>query len=277
MPRRPGDLSGLPPIDEQRGGDPALLGAELRHVIQRAIAGHPRSQQTRIGPSEVGTPCARRLGYKLSGASEVNSASDGWKATIGTAVHAWLAEVFAADNGDVSRWLVEHRVHVGTFDGIDLDGSCDLYDRATATVIDWKVTTLKRIKSYRANGPGEQYRVQAHAYGMGWANRGLPVDTVGVVFLPRDGLLSQAHFWHEPYEPGHALAAMARVSSISQALRVLPSADVVAGLPTQDAYCTFCPYFRRDSTDLAVACPGHGDRPQRPDALSGLLNREESK
>ena len=55
-------------------------------MIRHAIAHHPRSLQKRIGPSEVGTPCDRRIGYKLLGHTE-NERGDAWKPTVGTAVH----------------------------------------------------------------------------------------------------------------------------------------------------------------------------------------------
>jgi hypothetical protein len=129
------DLSNLEPIPERAMGFPQLE-AELFGKIRGAISGDPRSQQTRVGPSEIGTPCRRRLGYKFLGVQPVNNHTDApWLPTIGTGVHMWLADQFMADNvttGEL-RWLVEFRVDVGEIAGDTITGSCDLYDRATYT------------------------------------------------------------------------------------------------------------------------------------------------
>ena len=66
-------------------------------VIRGAIANHPRSLQKRIGPSEIGTPCDRRIGYKLLGQDE-NPRGDAWKPTVGTAVHGWLEKALEDAN-----------------------------------------------------------------------------------------------------------------------------------------------------------------------------------
>jgi hypothetical protein len=265
--RRPlASFDRLPTIDRQLGGSPQLHAEELRHVITTAINAHPRSQQQEIGPSEIGTPCTLRLGYKLAGNPPTNVsglAADGWKATVGTAVHAWLADVFVAANRsiDPARWIVEARVNIGEIDdGSDdpdvMGGSCDVFDRVTCRVTDWKLTGLNKIKAYRANGPGEQYRVQAHSYGLGFAQRGEPVAAVGIMFLPRDGLLAQSYYWSEPYDAEVARAALRRASGVATLLRLVDPATVLRGLPRAPAYCTYCPWYRPGAADPAVCCPG---------------------
>jgi hypothetical protein len=218
----------LPPITEQRGGDPSLLFDELLHVVRDAIDNAPRSLQQRIGPSELGTPCARLLGHKLAGTLPADN-RDKWLATVGTAVHAWLAEQFVAANAawrqrtgeDVTRWLVEHRVTVGHIAGEDIDGSTDLYDRVTATVVDWKIVGPTRLKHYRRNGPGRQYRDQLHCYGRGWAAKGHPVDTVMLALLPRNSELKDAIYIAEPYDEQVAVDALARANRVNALVQVL--------------------------------------------------------
>lgn len=275
----------------------ALYRSELLDVISRGIAAHPRTQQTRIGPSEIGTPCVRRLGHKLAGTNAVNVGGDGWKATIGTAVHAWLAEVFASANANTPeqlsealqmlycddvpgpmlatpmRWLVEQRVTAGTIDGATLDGSCDLFDTATGTVVDWKCISLANLKRYRSNGPGEQYRIQAHTYGLGWTERGLDVHTVAIVFLPRDADLRHTYLWSEAFDIATAQESIDRASGIAAAIRQLGAPAILPLLPTADAYCRWCPFYRTGSTDLLTSCPGHGAAATRPDPLAGLTGR----
>lgn len=270
----------LPQIDafpdhlQQRGGDPKLVAAEYLDVIKRAVANHPRSLQRRIGPSEVGHPCARRIGYKLLDADENPRDDTPWLPTIGTAVHAWLEEQFTDENAahDHKRWLTELRVNVGQINGQDVTGSCDLYDRVTATVIDHKVVGATQLKKYKAHGPGDQYRSQIHLYGRGLIARGLPVDTVSIAFLPRNGELTGAYIWHEPYDERVALDALERANGIALTVAGL-GIPGLSLLPTADAYCHRCPFFLAGSTDLAAGCPGDPEAvpPRSQDQILALI------
>jgi hypothetical protein len=255
----------LPERLTQRGGDPALLGGELLDVIGTAIANQPRTLQKRIGPSEVGHPCPRRLAYKVMGAPEFNPHQGvAWKPFIGTCVHTGIEQVFIRDNRRWSaevgpgyeRWACETRVDVGDINGAVIDGSCDLYDRITASVVDWKVVGPAMLKHYKADGPGPQYRSQAHLYGRGWRRAGHPVDTVMIVFLPRNEELHHTYVWHEPYDEQVAVTALQRLEAITAAAGAL-GAGVLEQLPTADAYCYRCPYYKAHSTDLRHGCPGH--------------------
>lgn len=257
----PPDLSHLTPVTHRRGGDIEELRDDLLAVIRNAITSNPRSAQKAIGPSEVGTPCERRLGYRLLGVDKVND-KPGWRPTVGTAVHEWLAFEFAGanaayraeNNTDGDRWLVEHRVDVGD----DITGSCDLYDRVTATLIDWKITATSTIKAAKGNGPSEQYRIQAHLYARGWIRRGMPVDTVGIYYLPASGELDEGHLWTEPYDEQVATDALARLARI-RALTAAFGDKALPVLSTEGAHprlCRYCPWYSPANTDLAQACPG---------------------
>lgn len=255
-------MTGLPAHLDQRGLDPDLTGDHLLWLITDAITNHPRSLQQRIGPSEIGHPCARRIGYKLLGQPE-NDGAPNWKATVGTALHSWLEEVIEAANrryeedtqtGQV-RYFTETKVTVGQILGEDIDGSCDVYDRATATVVDWKSVGPTQLTKYKRFGPGDQYRAQAHLYGRGWQAKGLAVDAVMVVFLPRNGELAESYIWHEPYNEQVALDALQRANGIAIAAQALGHAALTQ-LPTADAWCHMCPYHRARSTDLTQGCPG---------------------
>lgn len=258
-------MSSLPTIEAlpehltQRGGSPDLVASELLHVIKGAVASHPRSLQRRIGPSEIGHPCARRVGYILLDHEKVNDAPGDtpWLPTIGTAVHAWLEEQFVAANvaDQPLRWLTELRVDVGTLAGVPITGHCDLYDRVTATAIDWKIVGATTLKKYRSKGPGDQYRTQIHLYGRGLTRRGLPVDTVAIAFLPRNGELRDAYIWHEPYDEQVALDGLERAEGVALATGQL-GVEALTHLPTASAWCNRCPFYRADSQDLAAGCPG---------------------
>ena len=243
--------------------DPDLLKRELVDLITRAINHAPRSLQVAIGPSEIGHDCPRRIAYKLLGQPE-NQGEPNWKATVGTAIHAWLEEVMIADNetqavrqgAGLTRWITEATVSVGEILGHSITGHCDLYDRVTGTVVDWKTVGPTQLTKYKAKGPGQQYRAQAHLYGRGWARRGQDVRRVAVMFLPRNGELREAYYWSEPYDEQVAVNALKRLEGIAIASKALGPA-VLPQLDTADAFCTMCPYFKARSTDLTVGCPGH--------------------
>lgn len=239
--------------------DMDIVRDELLWAIADAIDQHPRSQQVRIGPSEIGVECARRIGYKLAGVEAVNDRGVPWKPTIGTAVHTWLEGVFDRLNtklGFENRWLLEQTVDVGEILDEVITGHCDVYDSVTFSVIDWKVVGGQQLLKYRENGPGEQYRVQAHLYGRGWQRQGRRVDTVAVMFLPRDRELDKAHFWHEPYDEQVAINALKRVEGITKLIRSAGPAAIPL-LPTAPVWCKFCPNYLPASTELPSSCPGH--------------------
>lgn len=235
------------------------LEVELPAIIEAHIRRQPRNHQARVGPSEIGTPCLRKLGYKTLGIAPTEPAAVPWKAWIGTAVHNELAMVFelhAMANHQGGRWHIEQKVTAGVTPAGDLDGSSDLYDEHTATVVDWKITSKNRLADVRRTGPGSTYRVQAHTYGAGWAARGHPVEHVAVMFFTRDGQFTDRYWWSEPFDPSVAANALARLSAIELVAGAL-GPGVLPLLGTAPDYCrTSCPAYVPDSTDLATGCPG---------------------
>jgi hypothetical protein len=159
-------------------------------------------------------------------------------------------------NGE-ERYYVETRVNVGLLNGTDISGSCDVYDRVTGTVIDWKSCGPTMLRKYVKHGPGDAYRKQAHLYGRGWQRKGLNVRHVMIIFLPRQGeLLRDSYTWHEPYDVHTAIDALERATGIDITIQALGD-QAFQHLPTADAYCTHCPFFLARSTDLTQGCPGH--------------------
>ena len=229
-------------------------------VIEDKITNHPRSLQKRIGPSELGTPCERKLGLKLSGAPEgVRDARTYWRPQVGTAVHVWLEEAFEGvdetmpDGG--RRFLTETRVTVGEIDGEAVAGSCDLFDRLAGAVIDWKIvgkSTLDRVR--RSGQVSDTYRTQAHLYGRGYAARGERVHHVVIAFLPSAGDLTDAVWWTEPYDESVALDALDRADVIAAGGRVLGWPKVLDALPRFDDYCRSCAFHA--VSDSETTCAG---------------------
>jgi hypothetical protein len=232
-----------------------------RAIIERTILDHPRSAQAEIGASEIGTACSRKLAYKLSGTPRIRAEEAAWRPTVGTAVHAWLEAAFRGENERLGwdRWIIERRVVIGPLNdtGRVLAGHCDLFDRLTGTVLDWKVpgvTTIKKAKAARS--PGPTYRVQSHCYGLGWQNEGETVNAVAVYFLPAAGELADGYYWSEPFDASVATAALDRARALLSVgeLRGWPS--LIPTLPTAEDYCNHCAWWRPGSQDPAVACPG---------------------
>ena len=242
------------------------LRGDLLTTIGTAIEQHPRSLQVEIGPSELGTPCTRKLGHKLARTPPARARPAAWRPTVGTAVHTWLASVFEAENESLGweRWLVETRVRVGMVDGVEVTGSADLYDLLTNTVIDWKIVGPGSLKKYRAavnagKCPDPGYRSQVALYGRGFnrlCDTGLPVAQVMIVFLPSAGELSDAVVWTEPYDEQVALDTLTRADGVAAALRLLSPDVVIPQLGTAEDHCGHCPFNLPGATDLAKACPG---------------------
>lgn len=265
-----------------------VLRAELLDVIGQAQASAPRSQQRVIGPSGLGNPCDRCLARALAQVPEPGPTS--WKTTVGTAVHAWLAEAFDAANAEAGqraaaalealgqppaaaflspglgrdevRWLTETRVSVGDVDGLEVKGTADLYDRLTATVIDWKTSTPKRLAGFRAiadpmtSPEAATYVRQVMLYGRGFIRLGLPVASVALVFLPRDGELEAGHVIHLPYREQVALDTLERATRMSQALRTVGPDVLIPLLPTEHG-CWGCRrHAIASSRGLAGLLPG---------------------
>ncbi|MER7206364.1 hypothetical protein ABT340_04795 [Streptosporangium sp. NPDC000239] len=246
----------------------AAQQAELDALIEGAITNAPRSLQTRIGPSELGIPCDLRIGYKLAGHPAVNVSQPlAWKPWIGTAVHGQLEELLARANmarpewaeTGADRYLLEERVTVGGVNGDDISGNSDLY--LDGVVWDWKIPGGSTLRKYKASGPGEQYRVQAHLYGLGWERRGAPVSDVAIYFLPRDQEWKQRYLWSEPYNRAVAEASLSRADGIAKLVTALGQAAFPL-LRRRESWCRSCPWLRPGATDLATGCGGD------PDALT---------
>jgi hypothetical protein len=243
-----------PPLE----GVAARWATEVVALVKHASANAPRSLQHAVGPSEIGTPCDRRLGYRLLAWPPVNVDTDPWASTVGTAIHAYLADVYTQRNAELGRgrYLIEQTV---TLPG-GITGHCDLYDTDTGDVVDWKTTGTDALAKYRKNGPGQQYRVQAHLYGLGWQLAGQTPRNVVVVFLPRGGRIDGLHVWSEPYDHRIAVDALKRYQAIFDFhVYVDPEShpDRWSLLDTADAYCAYCPWFLPGSPDLSKGCPGH--------------------
>lgn len=267
------------------------LEAELVEIIETGIRAHERTLQTAIGASEIGTPCPRRLGFQLADVEKVNvDDEEPWRPTVGTAVHTWLqveaierynAErrkevkrdgtcdhewciaAYANNEGEMhlDRFLVEQRVPVGTIFEQTINGTIDVYDRLTKSVIDWKIVGNATLKSARAGHVNEGYRVQGNVYGRGLVAQGFEVEWVIIFFLPSAGELSDRVFHCEPFDAEIGNEAFRRARRITKDLAAFGPAAVLPTLERVNAYCHRCPWFSPTTTpaQLDESCPGADD------------------
>ena len=216
--------------DTYQGVDPEQAKRDITGQILDAITNHPRSQQKRIGPSEIGTPCTHCLAARLAGWEKAELGVP-WTTTKGTAIHFWLEHLFMdADTrrpdyvarGHKKRWVCEETVWVGDIGDTPITGSTDLFDLHAGQTVDWKFVGQNSLKKYRAKGPSDTYRVQAHLYGRGWERRGCKVNAVSILFLPAQSAAWGDHFWwSEPYDEQIALAALERANHLDKQIRTL--------------------------------------------------------
>jgi len=234
------------------------LADDIRGVVIEAARRAPRSQQVALGPSEIGAACSRQLAYKLMHHTQTNSGSDPWPSIVGTAVHSWLADAFLAANDRLGRirYLVEQRLTIRA----GLIGTCDLYDADRGMVIDHKVPGTTSMARAKKDGPPPTYRVQAHTYGYGFAQLGLPVRDVALALYPRGGMLAGLWIWSEPYDENIALQALSRHDAILEAVTALDvesHPERYREIPRVTGHaCTYCPFWK-PGRDTGDGCPGH--------------------
>lgn len=233
------------------------LWPEIRMMIETGIRDQPREKQAEIGPSELGSDCLHCLAAKLAGWPQSRKTS--WLPFIGTCVHEHFEREFrnlglredheCPDGQTAPRFETEMRVKVGTLSGIygtsELHGSIDLYDRKTHSTVDWKITGDTTMKAAKANGPSQQYRVQASLYGIGLENAGEKCERNCIFMLPRNKTsLNDAYAWEVPFDPKPGRWAMSRAQLLINLMDCIELADgpevrdapVVSGLrPHADA------------------------------------------
>jgi hypothetical protein len=199
---------------------------------------------------------------KMAGIPTTNHVSDPWPSIVGTAVHAWLADCFEADNlrTGTLRWIAEQRVTPHP----NHPGTADLYDAVEHAVIDHKCLGTTTLSKLRANGPPRKYIVQLLLYGLGYRHLGLPVERVALAAYPRTGSsLDGLYVWDHTLTPEddavlEAVFAQTQIRyNYATALRegTIHLIDVPA-TPSDDE-CFFCPFYRPEAGRGHVeGCPG---------------------
>lgn len=240
--------------DVHTAADETGLRAEIISIIKNTAANAPRSLQRHIGPSQVGTSCARELAYLMSDLEPTRDVHDPWPSIVGTAVHAWLADAMEAANPPPPApkvWIPETRVDVG----FGLRGSSDVFNVPTGIVLDWKVLGDTTYRKYVSEGPSEVYRTQAHCYGLGFARAGYDVKKVGICFLGRAKRLSDLHIWSEPWDIKIALKALDRMIKIKE---WITRGNHPASVPKNPGGACFWCSFQSSNSGTDGYCTGKG-------------------
>ncbi len=245
------------------GEDPFAeeLKVKLLEVIRWRDRGNPRSHQVNIGPSELSSPCDRRIGYRLAGIPGMNVMLDPWPAIVGTAVHDWLEHAFLSWlRSHDKEWITEQRLTLSQ----DVTGRSDLFHIPTGAVIDWKGTSPDKMKKIKANGSPDNYKTQIQIYGWGYQRLGYTVNKVALAYFPRAGNIKDLYVDAFDFDPTVGPSMVARIPYIATNLLRL---DVLGqphrweqmdSFPSHD--CGFCPWYNPSrSPEMGASdqgCPG---------------------
>ncbi len=228
---------------------------DLLAVVTAAATQDPRPPSRQLpGMSALGTPCDRKLAARMrEGSSDHGPA---WRPYVGTAVHAVL-DIFLGSlgfgpdgEGIPKRWRHSLAVEAGGSKGI-----IDVLDTDTATLIDFKISGVTKLKETYRGKVLPVYQGQLDLYALGLTLAGHRVEHVAVLVLPLAGEVEDAAWYSRP-------ASLERASDLlSRAWQV--KGHVLDGQPldsfdiAEDA-CDYCPLKRRGD------CPGAGKAAELP-------------
>jgi len=209
----------------------------LLHVLHTKDASRNRSQQTEVGPSEIGG-CRRKVWYRLNAQPYTNDNQSKLAAIMGTAIHAAIEEAIGHIDPEGKEYLVETEVAYG-----DMKAHVDLFVPSTGAVIDWKTSKVKNLSYF----PSVQQRWQVQVYGYLLSKNGYDVKTVNLVAIARDGAEKDVKVHTEPYDEAIALEAFQWLANV-KASKELPPAE------KDQSFCKdYCQYY--DASEM-MGCGG---------------------
>lgn len=186
-----------------------------------------RDQQVHVGASQFSSPCTFCVAHALLPHVGVKEKGRYWLGgVLGTATHMLFEDRAAKIPGAV----IEKKISLGHLPGYGvIKSKPDLYLTREQALIDWKTTDrtkLKFLKEASRSAPEvmevtalrdarftfNKYRGQLMSYGRGLTMAGLPVKTVHMVFVCRDGKTDDDVWsWDAPYDPAYAEAVFDRL------------------------------------------------------------------
>lgn len=202
---------------------------ELINIITSSNKKSARSQQKKVGPSQVGG-CARNLWYKLNDQEITNPNTLSLASIMGTGIHSHLQKIFHEQDPWGERFLLEKEYELPDD---HIVGHVDMYDIQNQEVIDWKTSTKSNLGRYF---PSRAQRWQVQLYGLLMKHNGYEVKTVTLVGIPRDGDERDIVYHSEPFDTEVCQEALAWLAEVRDAQN--------APLPEKDAsfcknYCSF--------------------------------------
>jgi hypothetical protein len=243
------------------------LRSQLLEIIYWADRNSPRSKQLAIGPSEIGVECDQRLARTLAAMPQVNFRFDPWAGIVGTGIHAWMERAVkryleaGSPGTDIIGWITENRVHADDV----ISGSSDLY--TGDDVVDYKSAASDKIKKMKEGDVSlipMQYRVQGHIYGLGNVRAGRKVRDIVLVFLPRNGLITNMYLHREPYDELIAFKALDRLYRLVDEMNELQlperSQNWGAIEMSPGPGCWYCGFFKAGvagDQPNEFGCPGN--------------------
>jgi len=234
----------------------AVTADMVRDLIVGQDRARPRSRQRAIGPSDLSSPCNRKLMYQLLDVEPVRADSVNLAAWVGTQMHSGMEAALKGDD----EWQTEVNVGVEVAKGIRLFGHLDAYHKPSFTIIDWKSVGPSALQKYRRETP-INYETQIDLYGLLAVLSGkFRVDNVGIGYLPRNGDLSDIHVYTRPWNQDRADAAIKRLVDLHAASAAGPAVLPMIGTAPDCRFCKWHMYGHLG--DPAQACGGHEEAPQ---------------
>lgn len=202
---------------------------ELISALRDKDASRSRSNQTQIGPSELGG-CSRKVWYRINSQPVTNDDSLKLAAIMGTAIHAEIENALTRKDPEAKRFQLETEVE---YNGMKAHVDCYLPE--DKMIVDWKTIKAKTAGYF----PSKQQRWQVQVYGYLMIHGAKkPVEKVALVAICRDGDERDVIVHEEPYDESIALEALEWLKQIRE--------SATAPAPEKDAvsYCRFyCQYY----------------------------------
>lgn len=236
------------------------LTARLREMFYAYSNRMDRTVQETLGPSEIGTPCDRRLAMSLLRIPPVNPGGDNWASFVGTCVHVGLAEMFMWADANQGRFAVEVPLEYPS--QLVPHGTSDVLDRVLCMVDDHKLMGRWSLDKLRLEGIKPLYKVQLHVYGYGQKLKGEKITHVALIGWPREqATLADLYVVVEPYDESIALDAFKRVEEINRQVSVARAATTEGDLWVARQFdiqddCRFCPFYAKGDSMMERGCNG---------------------
>lgn len=236
------------------------LVARMKEIFYAYSNRMDRSVQETLGPSEIGTPCDRRLAMSIMRIPSVNPGGDNWASFVGTCVHTGLAEMFLWADANQGRFAVEQRVEYPN--ALVPKGTADLLDRTLLMVDDHKLMGRWSLDKLRLEGIKPLYLVQLMLYAYGLILKGEKVKKVALLGWPREqATLNDLTAVVLPYDESIALDALRRVDEIDALIKRMQEGTSLAPLKIAKHFsveddCTYCPFFAKGDSEMTRGCNG---------------------